>query len=93
MTPLLVFSTTGGSGGPTVTVTTFDQLTAAVQGNAAKIVIVNGAITGSGRVRIGSNTSVLGNPGASTCIPFVLELDKALNGFRSMQALPALASK
>jgi len=58
-------STTGGSGGTSTTVTTLDELIAAVEGTDAKIVIIDGTITGNEVVRVGSNTSVLGNPGAS----------------------------
>ncbi|KAF7427803.1 hypothetical protein PC9H_007019 [Pleurotus ostreatus] len=53
--------TTGGSGGPTTTVTTLDALTAAVAGNDPKIVIVSGTITGDAIVKVGGNTSLLGN--------------------------------
>ena len=63
----MVFSTSGGSGGSTTTVTTLDELTAAVEGDDAKIVIVSGTITGDDGdvVKVGSNTSVLGESGAS----------------------------
>ncbi|KAH0586810.1 hypothetical protein H2248_005658 [Termitomyces sp. 'cryptogamus'] len=57
--------TTGGSGGPTTTVTTLDALTSAVSGNAKKIVIISGTITGNTVVKIGSNTSVLGAKGSA----------------------------
>ncbi|KAG9220291.1 hypothetical protein CCMSSC00406_0006356 [Pleurotus cornucopiae] len=53
--------TTGGSGGPTTTVTTLDALTAAVAGDDPKIVIVSGTITGNVIVKVGGNTSLLGN--------------------------------
>ncbi|KAG6883625.1 hypothetical protein C0992_008276 [Termitomyces sp. T32_za158] len=57
--------TTGGSGGPTTTVTTLDALTSAVSGDSKKIVIISGTITGDTVVKIGSNTSVLGARGSS----------------------------
>ncbi|PAV17807.1 polysaccharide lyase family 1 [Pyrrhoderma noxium] len=59
--------TSGGSGGSTTTVTTLDELTAAVEGDDAKIVIVSGTITGDDGdvVKVGSNTSVLGESGAT----------------------------
>ncbi|KAL0569390.1 hypothetical protein V5O48_012568, partial [Marasmius crinis-equi] len=57
--------TTGGSGGTQTTVTTLAALTAAVTGDAKKIVFISGSITGDAVVRIGSNTSVLGMPGSS----------------------------
>ncbi|KXN88338.1 putative pectate lyase A [Leucoagaricus sp. SymC.cos] len=57
--------TTGGSGGSQTTVSTLDDLTAAVQGNDKKIVIIDGTITGDAVVRVGSNTSVLGKAGSA----------------------------
>ncbi|KAF8920828.1 pectate lyase [Mucidula mucida] len=57
--------TTGGAGGTTTTVTTLDELTSAVEGSDAKIVIVSGTITGNAVVKVGSNTSVLGAAGSS----------------------------
>jgi len=54
--------TTGGAGGPTVNVNTEAQLINAVTDNNPRIVRVTGSITlsGSTRVRIGSNKSILG---------------------------------
>ena len=52
---------TGGSGGPTVTVTTLAQLTAAIGDDAARIVNVSGTINlGSSSVRFGSNKTIQG---------------------------------
>lgn len=56
--------TTGGSGGSTTTVSTLEDLIAAVEGEESKIVIIDGTITGNEVVRVGSNTSVLGASGA-----------------------------
>lgn len=47
-----VRSTTGGSGGTTTTVTTLDALTSAVAGDAKKIVIISGTITGNVVVKV-----------------------------------------
>jgi pectate lyase len=58
-------STTGGSGASVTTVTTLDELTAAVEGDEAKIILIDGTISGTAVVKVGSNTSVLGNAGAS----------------------------
>ena len=60
-------TTTGGTGGATVTVSTLADLKTAVSGNTAKIVYVSGAITGAGDdpVYVGSNKSIIGKPGAS----------------------------
>ncbi|WNZ13803.1 polysaccharide lyase family 1 protein [Streptomyces sp. 11x1] len=52
--------TTGGGGASAVTVSTLAAFQSAVTGNAAKVVRVNGLISLSGQVDIGSNTTVLG---------------------------------
>ncbi|PAZ15592.1 pectate lyase [Streptomyces sp. SA15] len=52
--------TTGGGGASAVTVSTLAAFKTAVTGNAAKVVKVNGLISLSGQVDIGSNTTVLG---------------------------------
>jgi pectate lyase len=51
---------TGGAGGKTVTVSTYADLVAAVKGDTAAIVYIKGKITGSDKIRIGSNKSVRG---------------------------------
>ncbi|KAF3919027.1 hypothetical protein ABW21_db0200894 [Orbilia brochopaga] len=51
---------TGGAGGSTTTVSSYAAFTSAVKGNAAKVVYVSGIITLTSKVKIGSNTSVLG---------------------------------
>ncbi|KAM7189603.1 Pectin lyase fold/virulence factor [Rhypophila sp. PSN 637] len=59
--------TSGGSGGnATTTVSTLPQFTAAVneKNNASLVVIVNGTIRGDTKVRIGSNKTIIGLPGA-----------------------------
>ncbi|PPQ70226.1 hypothetical protein CVT24_013084 [Panaeolus cyanescens] len=57
--------TTGGAGGAVTTVSTLAELTAAVASDEPKVVFVSGTITGSTSVRVGSNTSLLGQPGAT----------------------------
>ncbi|KAG7100188.1 hypothetical protein E1B28_001965 [Marasmius oreades] len=57
--------TSGGSGGTVTTVTTLAALTSAVTGDAKKIVIISGTITGNTVVKVGSNTSVLGARGSA----------------------------
>lgn len=53
--------TTGGKGGKTVKVSTLKELTAAVKGDDAAIVLITGPIKGSGdNVKVGSNKSVIG---------------------------------
>lgn len=52
--------TNGGAGGPTVTVSNEAQLISAVQGNDRRIVRITANIRVAGRVRVGSNKSILG---------------------------------
>jgi pectate lyase len=53
--------TTGGTGGPTVTVTTLAALRSAITGATPKIVQVSGIITGDGdTIDVGNHTTVLG---------------------------------
>ncbi|MDO3644412.1 polysaccharide lyase family 1 protein [Mucilaginibacter sp. L3T2-6] len=60
-------TTTGGLGGSVVTVSTLAELQSAVSGTAPKIIYVNGTIKGSGDdpVRVSSNKSIIGKPGAT----------------------------
>ncbi|TQN66864.1 Pectate lyase B [Colletotrichum shisoi] len=57
--------TTGGAGGATTTVTNFAEFSAAVTSKEKGIVIVKGAITGSEKVRVASNKSIIGAAGSS----------------------------
>ncbi|KAF2198192.1 putative pectate lyase A [Delitschia confertaspora ATCC 74209] len=52
--------TTGGKGGSTTTVSSYAQFTAAVADDTARVVVVSGAITGTEKVRIGSNKTIVG---------------------------------
>lgn len=53
--------TNGGLGGTTTTVSTFAQFTAAVAGDAKKVVFVSAPITKSAKaIKIGANTSIIG---------------------------------
>lgn len=63
--------TTGGAGGTVTTVSTLAQFTAAVaeKNTAPMIVFVQGMINGSAKVRVGSNKSILGLPGAGIYFP------------------------
>jgi pectate lyase len=54
-------TTTGGAGGPTVTVTTLAQLSSAAADDTARIVRVSGTINlGSTNFRVGSNKTIIG---------------------------------
>ncbi|KAK7047384.1 hypothetical protein VNI00_006615 [Paramarasmius palmivorus] len=57
--------TTGGAGATPVTVSSLEELTAAVEGDSPKVVIIDGTITGNTVVKVGPNTSVLGAAGSS----------------------------
>ncbi|KAJ5400076.1 hypothetical protein N7465_010565 [Penicillium sp. CMV-2018d] len=53
--------TNGGAGGTTTTVSSYAAFTAAVTGDEAKVVVVDGPITQAAKqVRVGSNTSIVG---------------------------------
>ncbi|KAL2020440.1 hypothetical protein VTK56DRAFT_8406 [Thermocarpiscus australiensis] len=58
--------TRGGAGGTVTTVSTLAQFTAAVDedNSAPTIVVVKGVISGDEKVRIGSNRTIIGLPGA-----------------------------
>ncbi|KAF2640555.1 pectin lyase-like protein [Massarina eburnea CBS 473.64] len=71
--------TTGGKGGSTTTVSTFAQFTAAVSGDTAKIVVVSGAISSTGSVKVGSNTSIIGKSSAAVLTGFTLTVKNVKN--------------
>jgi pectate lyase len=56
--------TTGGAGGATVTATTVDQLRTFCAQAGPLIIRVQGTITGNEAIRVSSNKSILGAPGA-----------------------------
>ncbi|CAE6527377.1 unnamed protein product [Rhizoctonia solani] len=56
--------TSGGGTATPITVSTLDELKSAVQGSTAKVVLLNGVISGSEMADIGGNTSLLGKAGA-----------------------------
>ena len=53
-------TTTGGAGGPTVTVTTLSQLQSAAGSSGPSIIQVSGTITGSGDITVTSNKTIIG---------------------------------
>jgi pectate lyase len=57
--------TTGGQGGSETTVSSASAFASAVSGDSRKIVRVSGTISISGMVRVGSNTTIIGNSGAT----------------------------
>lgn len=56
--------TTGGAGGPIVTVTTTAELAKQAEGTAPLVILIDGVVGEGTRVSIGSNKTVLGLPGA-----------------------------
>jgi pectate lyase len=52
--------TTGGSCGPTVTVTSLSQLQAEAEADGARTILVNGMLSGSGTVEITANKTIQG---------------------------------
>jgi len=52
--------TTGGQGGQTITVSNQSELEAALKGDSAKIIKINGIIKLSAELNVGSNTSLIG---------------------------------
>ncbi|MGW1216091.1 pectate lyase family protein [Streptomyces sp. NPDC002499] len=71
--------TTGGGSATAVTVSTLDAFKSAVTGSTSKVVRVNGLISLSGQVDIGSNTTVLGVGSASGFTGGGLRLKKVTN--------------
>ncbi|MFJ4788560.1 polysaccharide lyase family 1 protein [Streptomyces sp. NPDC088794] len=71
--------TTGGGSATAVTVSTLDAFKSAVAGSTSKVVRVNGLISLSGQVDIGSNTTVLGVGSASGFTGGGLRLKKVTN--------------
>ena len=57
--------TTGGGSASPVTVSSASAFTSAVSGSSAKVVRVSGTISLSGMVDVGSNTTIIGNSGAT----------------------------
>lgn len=66
--------TTGGSGGTVTTVSTLAQFTAAVDedDSTPRIIVVSGTISGETDIRIGSNKTIVGLPGASEYLTVLL---------------------
>ncbi|WP_416900567.1 pectate lyase family protein [Micromonospora echinospora] len=57
--------TTGGGSAPTTTVSNASALSSAVGSSSAAVVRVSGTISCSGMIRVRSNKTILGNPGAT----------------------------
>lgn len=60
--------TTGGAGGSSITVKSYDELVKAVKDDTAALVYIEGTIEGSKKIRVGSNKSILGKDSSSKLI-------------------------
>lgn len=91
----LLDRTKGGAGGTVTTVSTLPQFTEAVKEKNSEpvVVFVKGVISGSAKVRIGSNKSIIGLPGSGKLShPGALEAmtDTSLRLFRLQGYWPPL---
>jgi pectate lyase len=70
-------TTTGGSGGPSVTVTNYAQLAAAVADDTPRIVRVSGTISGAGAdmLDVGSNKTIVGVGSSATITGFGFDVN------------------
>jgi pectate lyase len=78
---LIDLSQTGGAGGKTVTVSTYAELLAAVnyKDTTAATVYIKGKISGTEKIRVGSNKSILGLDSSSGLTGFGLFIRDAKN--------------
>ena len=56
--------TKGGAGGPTTTVSTLPQLSAAANSSGPLNIVVQGAISGAAKVQVGSDKTIIGKTGS-----------------------------
>ncbi|KAF2016413.1 polysaccharide lyase family 1 protein [Aaosphaeria arxii CBS 175.79] len=71
--------TSGGKGGKTVEVSSFDELTAAVKGDEASIILITGPIKATGDVRVGSNKSIIGKDSSVKLEGFTITVKQTSN--------------
>ncbi|WP_308992361.1 Ig-like domain-containing protein [Mariniflexile litorale] len=72
-------TTTGGAGGSTVTVTSFSALQSNASASGARIIIVEGTISGSGNVNISSNKTIRGKDNNAKISGFTLNMNGVSN--------------
>jgi len=72
--------TTGGAGGSSITVTSIEELAAAVKDDEAAIVYIEGTLEGAtDKIRVGSNKSILGKDSSSKLVGAGLFVKEAKN--------------
>ena len=83
--------TTGGEGGTTTTVSTLAQFTEAATADDATVVYISGAISGSEKVRVTSDTSIIGLNSEASLEGIGLYINKVenviLRNFKSSKVL------
>jgi len=85
--------TKGGAGGPTTTVSTLPQLSAAAAAPGPLIIVVQGTISGAAKISVTSNKSIIGKTGSCECTPDIdFPFDHSLLNctYVSCQLCPAL---
>jgi pectate lyase len=60
--------TKGGAGGPTTTVSTLPQLSAAANSTGPLNIVVQGAINGAAKVQVSSDKTIIGKTGSCTAL-------------------------
>jgi len=84
--------TTGGSGGPTVTVSTLDALTSAAASSTKQIIAITANITGNTVVKVSPNKTVVGRNGATLIGVGLRVLDSSNVIIRNIKIQKVLAS-
>jgi pectate lyase len=71
--------TTGGCGGETVNVSSYDDLANAVSGSDRRIVQISGTISGSGMMDVGSNKTIIGTGSGASVSGFGFNISRQQN--------------
>ncbi|PSN67809.1 pectate lyase [Corynespora cassiicola Philippines] len=71
--------TTGGAGGSTTTVASFAEFTSAVKGDDKAVVVVDGSFSGEGKVKVGSNKSIIGKDSGAKLSGFTIQVQDVSN--------------
>lgn len=56
--------TTGGAGGTTTTVSSLSEFSSAAEADGAAVIVVSGQLSGSAKIRVGSDKTIVGKSGA-----------------------------